>query len=151
MDAHTATMDQQVVPKELTPIEKGFAFLDENIGKDWVDDINLTDLDMSNTGNCILGQLYGSFGLGTDVIQFARGISLDEACDVRAELGFDLTYETGHLFPFLTLKWHRAILARLAELHPTMGPPCPHCNGTGQVKGKDCSQCGGTGTATDWR
>jgi DnaJ-class molecular chaperone len=34
---------------------------------------------------------------------------------------------------------------------PHESPPCPVCDGTGTVGGKDCAACGGTGTATDWK
>jgi len=79
---------------------KGAMFLDETLGRGWRRKIRRRKLDQSqalmNTGcGCVLAQLYGSYGRGTQEvgIQGAK----------QVQFGF-LTYEPG-AYPKLTEAW----------------------------------------------
>lgn len=60
-------------------VKAGTAALDSIRHDDWRALINRDTLDVSNTNNCLLGQLYGSYGAGMDAIidAFKGGIQAD--------------------------------------------------------------------------
>lgn len=69
----------------------------------WRSLIDLDRLQISNYSNCILGQLFGDFGIGADAL------GLNDA-DAKA-CGFDCTDATSSLseFPKLQAEWERVI------------------------------------------
>jgi hypothetical protein len=85
----------------------GTAFLDNYGPENWDQRINVDKLDMCDTTNCVLGQLYGSFFTGRNSL----GLDTDGAC----ELGFD-TYLRGqdHNCAEYTAAWKETINTRRA-------------------------------------
>jgi hypothetical protein len=70
----------------------------------WDKDIDLDALRLSSCEQCVLGQLYGTFGDGLDF--------LDLHDDSAARLGFQLYEGEGNLYGTLTDAWVAAICAR---------------------------------------
>lgn len=57
------------VRKELAErVKRGALYLDE-FKPGWYLEIDISKLDLSNPWNCVLGQLYGSYATGTEVLQ----------------------------------------------------------------------------------
>jgi hypothetical protein len=90
-------------------VAAGAAWLDEH-RPGWVDRINLDTLDLSDTCKCVLGQEYGRFVLGDDLI-------LDEGSESHL-LGFDVDelrqdgQYAGKQYAALTAAWRELVLAR---------------------------------------
>lgn len=62
-------------------VKDGAVYLDNQV-PGWEHNVNLEILDMDCTGNCVLGQMYGSYRFGKDELK-----ATDEKL---RELGFDL-------------------------------------------------------------
>lgn len=97
-------------------VTAGAAFLDEHEPA-WLGSLHLGDLDLDNYEQCVLGQLYGTFGSGADRFELT-----DEA---TIALGFTATGDdAAHDFdwvkeemPLLTAEWKRFITARREAPH----------------------------------
>lgn len=48
----------------LARVKRGIALLEEQYGPGWVDKIDMNALSLSNGSRCILGQVYGNYGVG---------------------------------------------------------------------------------------
>ena len=53
----------------MTEIDRGHATIEEDYGKDWVNDIDIDKLDMSSITDDLLGQLYGSYDSGLEILR----------------------------------------------------------------------------------
>lgn len=93
-------------------VARGMALLDEqNTG--WVDDIRVISLDLSNTEDCVLGQLYGNYYVG------CRRLYSDEFTSKAIRDGFVIS-NWYRLWPplmeakyeELSMEWRHAISAR---------------------------------------
>jgi hypothetical protein len=91
-------------------VAAGAAWLDEH-RPGWADRINLDELDLANPCKCVLGQEYGRFVLGDDLILDEGSESWMLGFDV-AELVQDGRY-AGERYTELTAAWRELVLARL--------------------------------------
>jgi hypothetical protein len=83
-------------------IAKGVEFLDIEFGIDWVFDIDLSELDLSSAGSCVVGQL--SMG----------DVFYDLVTDTS--LGFDINAIDAETdYSILTQEWREAIAQLIAE------------------------------------
>lgn len=92
-----------------TRVAAGVAFLDRQV-PGWVDRIDVDNLDVACSVNCVLGQLYGGYSSGTH----ALGLDQDQA----AALGFQVEVNGDGFkdliaaimeYPALTDEWRRVI------------------------------------------
>lgn len=81
-------------------VKKGTALLDRQLGPNWVQQINVRTLEISDPYSCVLGQLYGDFDRGT----LSLGI----------QGGYRLAQSHGFLSGQDTSAWRESIL-RLQE------------------------------------
>jgi hypothetical protein len=104
-------------------VAAGVKYLDENV-HDWLDKIELTELDMASDCSCVIGQVIGMYDMVLDEHPFfdkapVRLISMEEG----ARLGFDSTgraatrddsgdTQYAEEFAALQYEWKRAIRAR---------------------------------------
>lgn len=58
-------------------VQKGIAFLDRHGPPDWREQIDPDKIDIKNCGNCVLGQIYGSYVKGLKRL----GLSMTQAVD----------------------------------------------------------------------
>jgi hypothetical protein len=65
-------------------VASGAIYLDSKM-PDWHERINVSQLDMHSTSNCVLGQLFGGYWNGLKAV----GISTDAKDETAADLGFD--------------------------------------------------------------
>lgn len=84
-------------------VSAGLDFLDRET-PGWDKDIDLDALRLSSCEQCVLGQLYGTWGDGLDF--------LDLHDDSAARLGFQLYEGEANLYGVLTAAWLTAIRAR---------------------------------------
>jgi hypothetical protein len=49
-------------------VRRGAAALDKVLGSGWRNDINLTDLNLNSTSECVLGQEFGNYHKGVEVV-----------------------------------------------------------------------------------
>lgn len=97
-----------------TRVQRGMQTLDK-AKPGWHRRISLMDLNIAQSNNCALGQIYGSYGDG----RYALGMSAQQA----KEQGFQAHYRFPLLadaqvdaeFAALTAEWQRQILARQRE------------------------------------
>lgn len=101
-------------------VDKGIAFLDNNGPEGWRSRIDVDELDVSSTGDCVLGQIYSHFdedemqhwrGWGYGVrILFKDNFSFELACS----LGFDAMNAVGGTgstedYNAVTREWQRRL------------------------------------------
>jgi hypothetical protein len=77
-------IDAEIVDR----VEAGLAALKERYGDDWIDKIDPVRLDLSHGSRCVLGQVYGDYGMG----QQALGIDETGARDFGFQQGKGVTY-----------------------------------------------------------
>jgi hypothetical protein len=53
----------------MTEIERGHAIIEEDYGKNWIYDVDLVTLDMYSSTKDLLGQLYGSYDTGLEILR----------------------------------------------------------------------------------
>ena len=81
------TMNQEMLDKR---VAAGAQLLDENQGKGWEAKIDLNTLQMESRYSCILGQLFGDFNLGCQVLGRDKYADTDSAyLDWPFEYGFE--------------------------------------------------------------
>lgn len=79
--------------------QRGAAFLDNTVRKDWRSKIDTDTLDISSSYNCILGQIFGSYHDGIDAIFNKMVLVTPVEIHASEYLGFcgdsyfDYTYE----------------------------------------------------------
>jgi hypothetical protein len=66
-------------------VVKGIELLNRTLDRDWIWRVDLDRLDMNHVGLCVLGQLYGRFGIG-----------------MKALFGDDFQWGTGDEYGFAT-------------------------------------------------
>jgi hypothetical protein len=98
------------------PVAKGMKLLDELLGPDWVETVNLSELNLASECNCILGQksfdicgVHHSFG---DALN-ATFVGPEDEVKLASEQGFYAG--NGNDYPALTQAWNNAIVARRRE------------------------------------
>lgn len=96
-------------------VARGARRLDVAGPANWIDRINVETLDIRTTGRCVLGQVYGEFIDGADVLD----LPFDGPAGVSAH-GFDATATTGPLaglddeYDALAAAWYDLLVARIA-------------------------------------
>lgn len=89
---------------------RGAAFMDRE-RPNWENDIDLNTLSLGSPEQCILGQHYGAYDMGT----MALGLSMRR----QYRYGFIATKEGGCAeYPALTEAWAREIMTRLRSVLP---------------------------------
>jgi hypothetical protein len=83
-------------------VEAGAALLDER-WQNWHNAIDLDTLNMGSERDCILGQLFGTYWKGKEVLNIMTG----------ADYGFDAVYDGYEEFPVLTEAWRGAVARRV--------------------------------------
>lgn len=84
-------------------VARGVALLDSKV-PDWRSKIDERELCMADMFNCILGQVFGSFGAGLKSLHGVN-ISTHEAWQFGVAHGFDAS--TGSLFDKLEAEWRK--------------------------------------------
>lgn len=74
-------------------------------GTGWLVDIDLTTLDMADPERCVLGQIWGGFGIGSMALGLRDGIE-------AAIYGFEAFYDCGTTYNLLQTEW----MYRLREM-----------------------------------
>lgn len=67
-------VEKEFRAKVIEAVDEGMEFLNDEVPF-WQDDVDIQTLDMATWNECLLGQMYGNFGLGLE----ALGIDEDEA------------------------------------------------------------------------
>lgn len=96
-------------------VEMGAALLDQH-QPGWDSTVNLADINMARTSNCVLGQVFGSYYDGL------RALGLDDSSEggARTAYGFYIPTRTLDLFreyDRLGQTWRDLILARRSTTH----------------------------------
>jgi hypothetical protein len=91
----------------VTPVQLGARLLDER-RPGWASEIDLASLDLGSLCDCVLGQLYGSFGHGTDVL--VPDADLGHSIQWSRRYGFDR--EPGVSYVELSDQWRVEIEER---------------------------------------
>lgn len=117
------TLDERpdvLTPKETPRLprqdlaEAGAKFLDENGPQNWRDKIQPAELELSSSTDCVLGQLYGDYGVGLASLRI-NGFQ-------ERELGFDGRTST--------MTW-LSVLGHDPSTYTGTGPcNCPGCTET---------------------
>lgn len=101
-------------------VDKGFKLLDERLGPEWVEKIDLRTLALQSNCSCVLAQL--AIDLGSQVQSFGGvvgplfGVSPFEGNDLAVDYGFVLPDgDNPKDYEALTKSWTRTISARRAE------------------------------------
>ncbi len=76
--------------------QRGYVLLDEKGPDDWKERIDPLTLDMNNTYNCILGQVYADFWRGTETLEMTH--------DETVHYGFN-AQSFGAEYALLKLAW----------------------------------------------
>lgn len=102
-------------------VDKGFKLLDERLGPEWVEKIDLRCLDLQSACACILGQTsidivgrVGCYHAATDAL-FPVGDSLPLGDQDEAEAHGFVLFDNPLNYPALTECWRNTILSRRAE------------------------------------
>lgn len=115
-------------------IAKGVALLDQK-RPGWENEISLVELDLKDPNDCVLGQVYGSFGTGANDLKLVAcvcSMCRASAFEVSAaSCGFDLDSEmTGEAllaWNELTEAWKHAITDKIFETYMgNIGEPVRH-------------------------
>jgi hypothetical protein len=69
-------------------VQKGVKFLDEHIAN-WVDGIDVLKLELDNSCNCILGQLFSTYANG--IQHCFPVVPMTKKCIIARTLGFDVS------------------------------------------------------------
>jgi hypothetical protein len=101
----TALLELRAPPHER--VQRGARLLDST-GLPWHRHVQISDLDLKTEDNCVLGQLWGSYGLAVMFLRIAHGVKRDFAALVRH--GFD-----GTDVDELHAAWETEIVARRAS------------------------------------
>lgn len=93
-----------------TQIDRGIRLLDERIGPDWINKIDLGELKMSHGCHCVLGQLGKPNGMGFwDMVEDLR---IEDRGDYGAKYGFYIGLgKEERCWYQLKIEWTEAILA----------------------------------------
>lgn len=103
---HERTPEQVAVDAEvLARVKRGIALLEERYGPTWVDQMRLEDLQLSDESCCVLGQIYGAYERGCDILE------IDSAEMSPATFGFDVGPEDDSYDP-LQRAWEAEIGSR---------------------------------------
>lgn len=101
------TAEEQVIESA----NRGAEFLDKTLPEGWFQGINLDRLQMDSCVDCILGQLYGSYSMGIEVLKL--DYVSDELHEYLPEyLGFVAGFGDQFLWVLLRNEWKKLITER---------------------------------------
>ena len=98
-------------------VADGVALLDE-VWPGWEREIDLNRLDVSDADLCILGQLYGSFTAGLEVLETKAADCIGNFSMPSARFGFNAWSDELPEYDRLTDVWHAVITHRRGSALP---------------------------------
>ena len=94
-------------------IEEGISVLDQ-VNPDWRSVIDLDSLHLADPATCVLGQLYGAYGVGLDEIGKAIDVDLEfGACVDREAWAVEHGFEMSRAYGYAELQeaWEEVLTA----------------------------------------
>jgi hypothetical protein len=123
--------EQKLYDEEvLARVKAGMALLEEKLGPEWVDHIDMKTLDLSNGNFCVLGQIYGerepTNGVW-DPCGFERGVEDLDISEKTVDYGFFAAKcELDTWDPEFSVEWHRRWIALQACWEDQLTPKVSH-------------------------
>jgi hypothetical protein len=105
-------MDTTIPESVMERVRKGAALLDEKV-PDWRERVSRANLDMTSTKDCILGQLFGTLGVGLAVLELGERYEYLAPSTEHPgyQHGFLYTYDADeqNIGAILTEAWRRVL------------------------------------------